>query len=402
MITLETLDSWIDQVPIKDGGQSCGAYDNLKFLKADEVWPDDHCLQSWVIHCADYLAYRIAEKKIVPNFIKEAGIAPPQIDVKLPPRLENFAWAEMMSRGISNSLIQQQECRIETSLVSHLAAKEFKKYHQTLGFKKSPNLMFRSAAFSYRDLRSLLKDYDYGIAIARGALSLGFYASLFDFPVGVVHCSHHGRKTKVYREICVNPEKIRNKKVLVFEDDVRSGGTLHQFCEEMTAHQPASLDLLLMIPPCSDAEQQGGNLLDYYLRRVETAKGGFGNGDLTPEISSNLAFVKTPDDLIKITEEIRKKIDEVVELWRNDRKTYHHQFFMYSLLHSFLTKEKNYIQTYLKSHAEAAQTLTLSDNIPSRFNKVFYLNSFPDSEEAIDYLFEKYNSQYHLRQEGTE
>ncbi len=165
MITPETLDKLIGKIKIKKEDSSAESYFDyplVEFLNPDGQWPTElnSQFQCLVIYCLDYLAYKIAEKKFAPLFIKKAKVHPPSIDLELPEHFEDLVERMILSNGISSSLINKKDNEIKSYLFSFLAKKEFRRYEQTLGLHGSVDFMFRPEYLYYPDLRNLLNEYD--------------------------------------------------------------------------------------------------------------------------------------------------------------------------------------------------------------------------------------------------
>lgn len=95
--------------------------------------------------------------------------------------------------------------------------------------------------------KELHKDYDLGIALARGGTDFGYVAQKFGFPVLNVKMDRmEDSYDATWKPIDkITEEKINSKRVVVFEDDVTSGRTLTRVIKEIKELNPSFMDLLL-------------------------------------------------------------------------------------------------------------------------------------------------------------
>ncbi len=90
---------------------------------------------------------------------------------------------------------------------------------------------------------NLRERYDFGLPIARGGLYAGFVFNLMGLSLVVARAKRRGNGTEFHW--IDDPEKIRDKRVLVIEDDVAKGRTIRRVAEEIKVYQPKEVDLFL-------------------------------------------------------------------------------------------------------------------------------------------------------------
>jgi len=93
----------------------------------------------------------------------------------------------------------------------------------------------------------LAPDYDIGIGNAKGGLFSSFYFSLFDLPV-ILAQTHH-TKSRVTFRWHDSPEVIEGKKIIVFDQDIKSGKSLDRLIGEIGRHNPSFVDIFLNFDP---------------------------------------------------------------------------------------------------------------------------------------------------------
>ncbi len=91
------------------------------------------------------------------------------------------------------------------------------------------------------------QEYDVGIVIAQGGTPLGYVVKQFGLPVLIVDMKRHtsGVTWKPLDEI--TEETIKEKRIIVIENDVLTGETLKRAYEELNKLYPKSIDVLLTL-----------------------------------------------------------------------------------------------------------------------------------------------------------
>ena len=128
---------------------------------------------------------------------------------------------------------------------------EFVNWKITKKVQQNYDLNFKKYGFSdygFSDCRiitaanEIYQDYDFSVPIASAGL---FSANIFEiFGLKPIPIEYH-RKIKENPKWHESPEKIRGKKIIVFEDDVITGQTLRAVGKEIRKFSPARLDILL-------------------------------------------------------------------------------------------------------------------------------------------------------------
>jgi len=93
---------------------------------------------------------------------------------------------------------------------------------------------------------TLITQYDVGIGIARGGLLPSYLFSLRGLPVKIVDMK---RKLNgaTWKEIePIKEEQIRDKKLIIFDNDVVTGRTLKRAVKEINKFQPQKIGLFLL------------------------------------------------------------------------------------------------------------------------------------------------------------
>ena len=125
----------------------------------------------------------------------------------------------------------------------------FQQWVRPRGFSKAP-------CFSVVNLvnmaYNLAPQYDVGVGIAKAGLYFTYICTFFDLNTKVVEC-HRVEKGGIFRW-CeeASPEQLEGKRVVVLENDVRSGRTAQRVLGELQRYNPSSIDLALVhnpVPP---------------------------------------------------------------------------------------------------------------------------------------------------------
>lgn len=91
-----------------------------------------------------------------------------------------------------------------------------------------------------------MRDYDYGIALAKSGMWLGYIFSVFGFfPILTVWTKRMGFGAS-WRPFDLLENLLPDKRILVFENDVVTGRTLKRTVRELQALNPQFIDLLLV------------------------------------------------------------------------------------------------------------------------------------------------------------
>lgn len=95
-------------------------------------------------------------------------------------------------------------------------------------------------------VESLPKQYDLGIELARDGMWLGFMFSLYDFPIKTVKMSRNG-DSAIWQPIGdLKEEDIKDKRLILLDNDVITGRTIKKAVEELGKYSPKFMDLLLI------------------------------------------------------------------------------------------------------------------------------------------------------------
>ena len=135
----------------------------------------------------------------------------------------------------------------ENSEARTLIFDSFHKWASQRGFDEHFSTQYVGNNFS--NALILAKDYNDGIAIARGGLFGGYVFDFVGLPVDVVEAKRRGSGASLdWRG--VNPIKYEGEKVLVIDDDVYKGRTLCRVAKELKRVNPSKIDVCLTSPRC--------------------------------------------------------------------------------------------------------------------------------------------------------
>lgn len=93
--------------------------------------------------------------------------------------------------------------------------------------------------------KKLKENYDIGIALATDGLFMGYIARQFGFPVLDVKLGRRGNGATWNPMEPISKKRIKDKKVIVFDNDALTGRTLRRAATEIGAYSPQAIDLLL-------------------------------------------------------------------------------------------------------------------------------------------------------------
>lgn len=125
----------------------------------------------------------------------------------------------------------------------------FQQWIISKGFSEAPIF---SSIKSIKMAYHLAPQYDIGVGIAQAGLYFTYMCTLFGLDTRIVEC-HRIEKGGIFRW-CeeVSPDKLEGKKVVVLENDVRSGRTVQRVLSELQKYNPSCIDLALIhdsVPP---------------------------------------------------------------------------------------------------------------------------------------------------------
>lgn len=128
--------------------------------------------------------------------------------------------------------------------------REYQKYvAERVGEKKANDTAF-SRFNHYSEAcgvaSNLHKNYDVGVALATDGLWLGYIASTFGFPVIDVKLGRRGNGATWQPIDEIAEEDLRDKRVIVFDNDALTGRTLRSAAREIESFSPSLMDLLLV------------------------------------------------------------------------------------------------------------------------------------------------------------
>jgi len=95
-------------------------------------------------------------------------------------------------------------------------------------------------------VQSLMPKYDLGIEIAIDGLYLGYIFQLYGFPTKAVKVGRKGKGATWQPLDEINFKDIKNKKLLILDNDVVTGRTLNRTVRELSKFSPKYMDLLLI------------------------------------------------------------------------------------------------------------------------------------------------------------
>ena len=101
--------------------------------------------------------------------------------------------------------------------------------------------------------KDLLKKYDYGLAIARGGLFSGYCFQEMGLPVKAVE-SQRTEEGASWNEI-ESLDEFSGKRILIFDQDVIHGKTIHRTFKELSRFSPSKLGIFINFPETSNIER---------------------------------------------------------------------------------------------------------------------------------------------------
>ncbi|HLC66081.1 MAG TPA: phosphoribosyltransferase [Candidatus Nanoarchaeia archaeon] len=132
---------------------------------------------------------------------------------------------------------------------------EADRWARNLGYKEAHGFAISSLNMAH----ALADRYDIGVGIARAGLFTTYLFQQLGLPTVVADCHRSGQKgTKFrWRGLRPNADTFSGKRVLVLDDDVRSGRTSVRVHGEIHKHGPAYVDIALVLNPVNSPMGMG-------------------------------------------------------------------------------------------------------------------------------------------------
>jgi hypoxanthine phosphoribosyltransferase len=123
--------------------------------------------------------------------------------------------------------------------------KQGRKWTKEQGYPED-NYAFEAQNINLAHLLS--KEFDYGVGIAKGGLTLAHAFSLFGLPLKIVEAHKRGSSTTF--DLKKNAfSDLEEKRVLVIDQDVQTGATSERVLEEIQKYNPEEVSLALRLNP---------------------------------------------------------------------------------------------------------------------------------------------------------
>jgi len=128
----------------------------------------------------------------------------------------------------------------------------------------------------------LANEYDLGIELARDGLLLGYIFNLHGLPTKAVKLGRRGRGATWRPLEDIMPEDLKNKKLIVFDNDAVTGRTLRRTVKELSKFAPAYMDLFLVMnyTPVSPKKYEDWRKRGYLPSALELFKKDLPNLDI--------------------------------------------------------------------------------------------------------------------------
>ncbi len=131
--------------------------------------------------------------------------------------------------------------------------KSFRKWYSDKGFEYvTPHIISFSNLCKHANMaHRIAGNYDIGIGIAKGGLFLTYLFDFFGLETRVIEAhAHKEDEPKTFKWVDrIDNLKIKDKKVILFEDDIVSGRTAIYVAEKLREYEPEQLDLALIHDP---------------------------------------------------------------------------------------------------------------------------------------------------------
>lgn len=133
---------------------------------------------------------------------------------------------------------QQLMERVVAEVTSHVRAS---KGYEEESFINPLTPVDSVAAFAMAKLLTEQNAFDVCVSVAPEGHVYGYFFKQFGAPILSVHVDYPPRRCEILDDL----EVIRDKSVLILEDDVASGTTLRHVVNALMEHKPQSIDLFL-------------------------------------------------------------------------------------------------------------------------------------------------------------
>lgn len=120
--------------------------------------------------------------------------------------------------------------------------------------------------------KQLAPQYDVGIAVAADGLWLGYFFQLAGLPVKAVKLARKGSGASWQPLDPLNEEDMREKRVIVLENDVVTGRTLERTARELGTYTPSKLDLILIHQVTAIHRRKSGTWFPYFREGVKVVQ----------------------------------------------------------------------------------------------------------------------------------
>lgn len=126
---------------------------------------------------------------------------------------------------------------------------------------------WRRTSTSYTNVNNILEksicaasllsaDYDCGVSLASNGLWLGFVFSIFDLPIFIVDAERSARGIKWNPVDSINSEIIKEKRVIIFDNDTITSNTLRKAIKEIGKYRPKRIDVALIFNHSNPKEEK--------------------------------------------------------------------------------------------------------------------------------------------------
>ena len=150
---------------------------------------------------------------------------------------------EKLAKGISKDSLQQEKNNQGNFILKKIIDQEFIKYCHELkmdgpAHEYFPDYIGRAAAIRSK--------YDVGVAIAKGGLFASFMLHLAGLPIMMGKVKRTGRGATWVEKESFQGENLKNKRILLLENDVVTGRTLRRAEKEIERYSPLEIGVCFM------------------------------------------------------------------------------------------------------------------------------------------------------------
>ncbi len=147
----------------------------------------------------------------------------------------------LLHLGIPQQLVEQEvEYRVESLLGQKIRTERYPSYCARKGLQQNSGI-YHFYLDHYYQIEQIKAEYDVGIGIAQGGLYLSYLFSLAGLPVMTVTMKRKGKGASFQPSADFDGSELKDKRVLLIDDDVHTGRTLQRAVREIELYKPQEL-----------------------------------------------------------------------------------------------------------------------------------------------------------------